>query len=92
MSRLRRLAERAFAVADRAAFPPARDASDHWQRIAMNDVVADWIGALDPPTRSAAEISGDLREDYGWKSYAALNYPDLDLCAPLEEERRGIGH
>jgi SAM-dependent methyltransferase len=85
---LRRLADRAFRAADRAAFPPAPSADEHWQRVAMNDVVEDWIAALGPPTRSAVEVSGDLHGDRPWKEYAALNYPDFDLCAPLTEERR----
>jgi SAM-dependent methyltransferase len=88
VSGFRRLAERVLDAVDRAAFPSAKDASEHWQREAMNDVVEDWIAALDPPRRSAAEISGDLRGHHGWGSYAALNYPEFDLCEPLTESRR----
>jgi 2-polyprenyl-3-methyl-5-hydroxy-6-metoxy-1,4-benzoquinol methylase len=31
------------------------------------------------------EVSGNLRRDLQWKSYARLTYPDFDLCAPNRE-------
>lgn len=88
MNPARRIAARVARAADRIAFPPASGAHEHWQRTVMNEDVEAFITSLDPPTKTAAEISGDLRARPPWKEYAALAYPDFDLCAPLTEERR----
>jgi SAM-dependent methyltransferase len=76
---IRRAADRI----DRALFPEARSAGDQWQRVVMNRAIDAHIAALDPTTRSAAEISGDSHADKSWREYTRLNYPDFDLCAPI---------
>jgi hypothetical protein len=77
---LRRLADRI----DRARFPEATSPGEQWQRVVLNDAVAAHIDSLDPAQRSAAEISGDSHAHRPWKDYESLNYPEFDLCAPLE--------
>jgi SAM-dependent methyltransferase len=72
---------------DRRLFPEAPTAADHWQRVVMDRAVARHIRAIDPSSKSAAEISGDAHARRGWKSFTSLNYPDFDLCAPLEDDR-----
>jgi SAM-dependent methyltransferase len=81
---LRRIRDRV----DRARFPEATSGGDQWQRVVLNNAVAAHIHSLDPPTRSAAEISGDSHADRGWKEYTSLNYPEFDLCAPLVDRGR----
>jgi SAM-dependent methyltransferase len=79
---------RAFDRVDRTLFPEASSAADQWQRVVMNDAIDAHIASLDPPTRSAAEISGDSHADKTWREYASLMYPDFDLCAPIGDQRR----
>ena len=91
MSRAGRVREAAARIASRLenrAFPLAAEAEDHWQRQVMIEAVNARIEALDPPTRSAAEISGETHAAVPWREYASLPYPEFDLCAPLTEERR----
>ncbi len=88
LSFVRDTAKRLFRAADSAAFPEATGAGEHWQRRVMNDSVEARIGALDPPSRSVAEISGDLHSHRPWREYAALAWPEFDLSAPLTEKRR----
>jgi SAM-dependent methyltransferase len=60
---------------------------EHWQRIVLNTAIDNYLSSLDVGALSAVEISGDAHASRPWKEYASLNYPDFDLCAPLE--RRG---
>ena len=68
----------------RLLLPEARTGPEQWQRITMMRAVARHLSSLSPPTRSAAEISGDAHSGKGWLSYVSLNYPEFDLCAPLD--------
>ena len=68
--------------------PEATSGADQWQRVTLNRSIAAHIAALDPPSRSAAEISGDAYASLPWSGYASLMYPEFDLCAPLTERRR----
>ena len=79
---------RLIRAGDRLAFPEAQSATDHWQRIAMNQAVDEYISGLGPEACLAAEISGDAHSARPWKAYTSLSYPDFDLCAPLVESRR----
>lgn len=72
------------AAADEALFPEATSGSDQWQRVVMNDAITAHIDALGPADLRAAEISGDSHAGRPWKEHTSLNYPDFDLCAPLE--------
>jgi SAM-dependent methyltransferase len=69
-------------------FPEAESAPEHWQRLTMNAAIDEYIASLDPPRRTAVEISGDAHASKRWKEYSTLAYPDFDLCAPLSETRR----
>lgn len=78
-------ARRVLGAADRLAFPEAGPAGEHWQRLVLNQAVDDHIESLEPPGRTAAEISGDAHVARPWKAYTSLPYPEFDLCAPLED-------
>jgi len=69
---------------DRVLYPEAASGAEQWQRVVLNRAVDRHLAALDPPTRTAAEISGDAHAGRGWRSYTSLDYPAFDLCAPLE--------
>jgi SAM-dependent methyltransferase len=68
---------------DRILAPDARSGAEQWQRIPLNRSVSAYIESLDPAGLTAVEISGDARAGHRWKSFASLNYPAFDLCAPL---------
>jgi SAM-dependent methyltransferase len=72
-------------VLRRLLAPEASSGRDQWQRVMLNRAVESHLNSLDPPSRSAAEISGDAYAGKPWKHYASLNYPEFDLCAPLQE-------
>jgi hypothetical protein len=91
-SRLRQAAVRSIAdIGQRingAVFPEAAGASDQWQRAVMNEEIAAHLESLGPPRLSAAEISGDVHANRGWKEFRSLNYPDFDLCAAVTVAER----
>ena len=68
---------------DERFFPEATSAGDQWQRVVMNEAIAGHIASLDPPSRRAAEISGDSHAHLPWREHLSLNYPEFDLCAPV---------
>jgi hypothetical protein len=68
--------------------PEAKSGSDQWQRVVLDREIAAYIDTLDPPTRSAAEISGESHARWSWREYTSLMYPEFDLCAPLEDRAR----
>ena len=85
MSRpLTAVSARLRAARDRWLLPEASSGIDQWQRVPLNEAVDRHIDALDPTGRSAAEISGDARAGKPWKAFTSLNFPDFDLCAPLQ--------
>lgn len=69
---------------DRRLFPEAKSAGEHWQRVAMNRAVDEFLHGLDLGSMSAAEISGDTHVGRPWGSYTALMYPEFDICALLD--------
>jgi hypothetical protein len=73
---------------ERRWFPEAEGADDQYQRVVMAREVGRYIESLDPPSRTAVEISGQSHADRGWKRYDSLNYPEFDLCAPVDQPRR----
>jgi SAM-dependent methyltransferase len=81
------MARRALNGVDRVLFPKSTSAADQWQRVVMNEAIDAHIASLEPPTRSAAEISGDSHAGKPWREYTSLMYPDFDLCAPLKRRR-----
>jgi SAM-dependent methyltransferase len=81
---LRALRRRVRAAAEDRLLPHARSGEDQWQRVPLNAAVATHLESLHPPALSAAEISGDAQAGRAWKSFTSLNYPEFDLCAPLD--------
>jgi hypothetical protein len=81
----RAVLSRLRAARDRLLLPEATSGRDQWQRVRLNAAVDRHIESLDPPTRTAVEISGDAQAGRPWKRFASLNYPEFDLCAPLGE-------
>jgi SAM-dependent methyltransferase len=79
------IARQAVDRVDTTLFPEAASAGDQWQRVVMNRAIDAHIASLGPSTLSAAEISGDTHAGKPWKRYTSLNYPDFDLCAPVED-------
>jgi hypothetical protein len=67
--------------------PAATSGSDQWQRVTLNRAVDAYLQSLDPPSCRAAEISGSAQAGKPWKEFVSLDYPEFDLCAPLD--RRG---
>jgi SAM-dependent methyltransferase len=88
IARARQLARNALDRVDGVLFPEAEGAGDQWQRVVMNDAIAAHIAALDPPSLTAAEVSGDTHANRGWREFTSLNYPDFDVCAPVTIEDR----
>ncbi len=72
-------------MVDPIRIPAASSPDDQWQRVVLNQAVADHIASLGPSTLSAAEISGDTHASVPWKEYASLMYPEFDICAPVSE-------
>ena len=70
---------------DRLLLPEASSGREQWQRVPLNAAVDRHVAALDPPSRSAVEISGDAHAGRPWKRFDRLGYPEFDLCAPLGE-------
>jgi SAM-dependent methyltransferase len=73
-------------IRDRLLFPEATSGSEQWQRVVLNEAVRSHIASLDPANRTAVEISGAAQAGHAWSSFTSLNYPDFDLCAPLESK------
>jgi SAM-dependent methyltransferase len=63
--------------------PEAESGGDQWQRVVLNAAVDRHLRSLDPPRRTAAEISGAAHAQRPWRRYESLQYPEFDLCAPL---------
>jgi SAM-dependent methyltransferase len=68
--------------------PDAASGGEQWQRAPLNAAVGRYLDALDPPRRTAAEISGDAQAGRPWKRFVSLDYPAFDICAPLETTDR----
>ncbi len=79
-----RAAARLRAARDRVLFPEAQTGPEQWQRVVLNAEVDAHIRSLGPAGLSAAEISGAGRAGHGWRQFTSLDYPEFDLCAPLE--------
>jgi SAM-dependent methyltransferase len=79
---------RGYDAYERVVYPGTDAPADHWVRTVMNGAIDRHLEGLDPPTRCAAEISGENHRSRPWLSYESLMYPDFDLCAPLEFEQR----
>lgn len=84
--RLAAAARRVRGARHRLLLPESTSGADQWQRVTLNHAVRRHIGSLDPPTKTAAEISGEAQAGHPWKSFTSLNYPEFDLCAPLGDQ------
>lgn len=70
---------------DRLLLPEAASGAEQWQRVTLNRAVNRHLDSLDPPGRTAAEISGAAHAGRPWKRYTSLDHPEFDLCAPLRD-------
>jgi len=77
------LIARMRSLRDRLLLPEAASGAEQWQRVVLNAAVDRHLRSLDPPRRSAVEISGDAHAGRPWRRYESLQYPEFDLCAPL---------
>jgi SAM-dependent methyltransferase len=64
--------------------PEAGSGAEQWQRAPLNAAVGRHLDALGPSGLTAAEISGAAQAGRGWRRFVSLDYPEFDLCAPLE--------
>lgn len=69
---------------ERLLYPEASGALDQWQRVVLYDAVDQHLATLETSELRAAEISGDTYASRDWREYESLNFPDFDLCEPLE--------
>lgn len=73
---------------NRLLLPEASSSTEQWQRVVLNRAVDAHLTSLGPSGLTAVEISGDAQAARPWKRFVSLNYPDFDLCAPLETPER----
>lgn len=71
-------------LGDRVLHPAAESATDQWQRVTLYEAVDRYLASLDLSRLAAAEISGDTYAERPWRRYESLNFPDFDICAPIE--------
>jgi SAM-dependent methyltransferase len=58
-----------------------------WSRVIMNQETANMLKPLPFPQWTALEISGSAWQDFGFREYKNINYPEYDICAePLPEK------
>lgn len=79
----RAVLRRLRAARDALLYPEAATGAEQWQRVVLNREVGRHLASLDPPSRTAVEVSGDAHAGRGWKAYTSLEHPEFDLCAPL---------
>lgn len=81
------LLARARAARDRVLLPEATSGAEQWQRVRLNAAVESHLERLGPAGLTAAEISGAAYAGKPWAHFDSLDYPEFDLCAPLEGQR-----
>jgi SAM-dependent methyltransferase len=84
----RRLLAGIRSARDRVLAPEATSGVDQWQRVTLNRSVDEHLATLDVSRLRAAEISGSAHAARPWRGYRCLDYPEFDLCAPLDEPER----
>lgn len=72
------------ALRRRLLLPEASSGAEQWQRVPLIRAVDRHIETLGPRDLTAAEISGADHAAKPWRSHTSLDYPEFDLCAPLE--------
>ena len=82
------LAVRMRAARRQRLLPEAASGRDQWQRVALNAAVGRHLDSLGPARLRAAEISGDAQGGKPWRSFTSLDFPEFDLCAPLNGHER----
>lgn len=58
----------------------------NWTRVVMDRATEELMSPLPLSELSALEISGRKWKRRGFKSYETRQFPDFDICAPVEEE------
>jgi hypothetical protein len=60
----------------------------HWQRVVMYKTCGEWLQDLGPIELDCTEISAsernDVWRDLNWRTYTELNWPEFDVCEPLD--------
>jgi SAM-dependent methyltransferase len=84
----RSVLSRLRAARDRLLLPEASSGSEQWQRVVLNQAIDRRLETLGPEDLAAVEISGNAQAKRPWKRFVSLDYPEFDLCAPLETSER----
>ena len=84
MTRLANGVRRLRTATRNARFPEGASPDEHWQRQVLNREVDRYLSSMEVGRLSAAEISGGAQGGRAWKRFVRLDYPEFDLCAPLE--------
>jgi SAM-dependent methyltransferase len=61
---------------------------EHWSRVVLNRTLADHMRNLGPANLDVLEISGTHWADFGFRSYASVDYPQYDICKSALAESR----
>jgi len=78
---VQRVADTAHYYIGRVAYGPHAE-KRQWARVELNREFDAFFDGLDQVALSVAEVSGTQYSQRPWRSYAALEYPDFDLCQP----------
>src|SRR5215212_791330 len=63
----------------------ARKSRDQWLRAAMYKDLERELRALAPERLDAVEISGSQWAHLSWRSHKTFDFPEFDLCDPLND-------
>lgn len=84
---LLRIPRRLRRARERLIYPEAGSATEQWQRVVLYDAVDRHLASRSTSRLSAVEISGNTYADREWGQYTSLNFPEFDICAPLEQSK-----
>jgi hypothetical protein len=66
----------------------------HLQRVVMYKTCNEWLNDLGPDDLDCTEISASERNDVwrsiNWKTYSELNWPEFDVCEPLDAHQESV--
>lgn len=60
----------------------------NWTRVIMNDATKKLINELPYASFDALEVSGHAWQHFGFKSYAATQFPAFDICEPSANDQQ----
>lgn len=82
----------AYRVSERVGarlFPETDQPAEHLVRIELDRAVGARLDRLGTENLKGAEISGSNHAARDWAEFKSLDFPDFDLCAPLDPGVRG---